>query len=336
MKNSVIVFLNNFSTILRNKRDKEKLSQQELAFKLGVSLRTYQRLESGESEPSLSQVYKLAKILNFNVSEIFQFEDKMSEETKILSESSHELKQLAKLTSTGGWNLDIQTNIFTCSSVINDILEINIGDVIKLEDIWPYFSPGASVEIAKKTLQDCFVESRPFQLEVKLLSSSGKEKYCIISGIPEVCENKVVRIYGAFQDITKSKLIQIQLQEAMDEIHTIQSFAGFGYWKLEMLTNQLYWSKSLPDLFEIDSSTAPKTYEEFLTLVHPEDQENVHLRFSEALVLNRSYEVEHRVFTRDKKEKWLLEKCFIDLDKNHQPIKVFGYTLDITKYKFKT
>lgn len=75
MKNSVVHFLNDFSALMRLKRDKLNISQFELACQLGISLRTYQRIECGESEPSLSQVYKLANILKFDVSEIFHSEE---------------------------------------------------------------------------------------------------------------------------------------------------------------------------------------------------------------------------------------------------------------------
>lgn len=62
MKNSVHIFLDNLPTILRNKREKMDFSQNELAQKIATSLRTYQRIESGDSEPTLSQLCKLSQI----------------------------------------------------------------------------------------------------------------------------------------------------------------------------------------------------------------------------------------------------------------------------------
>ena len=96
MKSSVMHFLKDFSILLRIKREKLNFSQFELASKLGISLRTYQRIECGDSEPSLSQVYKLAHILNFDVSEIFHYEKGMSDELKLLHQSSNEIEQLEK------------------------------------------------------------------------------------------------------------------------------------------------------------------------------------------------------------------------------------------------
>ncbi len=56
-------YLQYLSQILRQSRENAGVTQMELAEELGVSLRTYQRLEKGESEPTLSQIYNISRIL---------------------------------------------------------------------------------------------------------------------------------------------------------------------------------------------------------------------------------------------------------------------------------
>jgi len=57
---------------LKVKRDTKRLSQQEIATFLNVSQRTYSNIESDKSEPSLTQLHKLAEILDFNLLELLQ------------------------------------------------------------------------------------------------------------------------------------------------------------------------------------------------------------------------------------------------------------------------
>ena len=53
-----------FSERLKTARKKSPFSQKELAEMIGIATRNYQRYESGENEPSLQTLSKLAKILD--------------------------------------------------------------------------------------------------------------------------------------------------------------------------------------------------------------------------------------------------------------------------------
>ncbi|MCF6298042.1 MAG: helix-turn-helix domain-containing protein [Flavobacteriaceae bacterium] len=57
---------------LKDKRNSKRISQQEVAESLSISQRTYSNFESNKSEPSLTQLSKLAEILEFNLLDILQ------------------------------------------------------------------------------------------------------------------------------------------------------------------------------------------------------------------------------------------------------------------------
>lgn len=58
---------------LRVNRLKAKLTQKELAEKLGVHVNYYARIERGEENPSLETLKKLTKILKIKSSDILSF-----------------------------------------------------------------------------------------------------------------------------------------------------------------------------------------------------------------------------------------------------------------------
>lgn len=60
-----------FSVQLRHHREACDLSQQELAEKIKIGYRTYQRYETGESTPSLDIIFQLSKVLDFKLDEMF-------------------------------------------------------------------------------------------------------------------------------------------------------------------------------------------------------------------------------------------------------------------------
>ncbi|MFP5387566.1 MAG: helix-turn-helix transcriptional regulator [Bacteriovoracia bacterium] len=57
--------------MLRHYREASGLSQSEVAEKLNIGLRSYQRYESGESVPSVDLVFLMSKVLDFELKDMF-------------------------------------------------------------------------------------------------------------------------------------------------------------------------------------------------------------------------------------------------------------------------
>ena len=327
-------FLKDFSVLLRLKRERLNFSQFELSSKLGISLRTYQRIECGDSEPSLSQVYKLAYILNFDVSEIFHHEHKSSEESKLLHQSAHQIEEIAKLSRVGSWCLDTVTGEVHWSKIIRETLEVNSDYVLTKESLWNFYKPGSSLEVSQLTLDKCINEFLPFKILVELITAKGSARHCLITGIPEIIDNKVVRVYGIFQDNTKCINDQLELKSAHRRLIEIQTFAGFGSWNISLVDNELICSPSLSKLFGLDiEKLGTLFYETFLNIIHPEDKIRVDTTYKESLITKNNYEIDFRIILQDGTEKWIHSKYKTDFDSEGKPVHSFGYALDITKIK---
>ena len=62
-------------TRIKELREKRNLTQEALAEKVDVTRQTILFLEKGKYNPSLRLAYKIAKVLNSKIDEIFSFED---------------------------------------------------------------------------------------------------------------------------------------------------------------------------------------------------------------------------------------------------------------------
>ena len=62
-------------TKIKELREKRNLTQEALAEKVDVTRQTILFLEKGKYNPSLRLAYKISKVLNSKVEEIFSFED---------------------------------------------------------------------------------------------------------------------------------------------------------------------------------------------------------------------------------------------------------------------
>ncbi len=68
-------FTKKFAKHLKLERIKKDMSQEELAFKAGISLVAYGAIESGKSSPKLETVYKIAQALDIEIFKLFIFND---------------------------------------------------------------------------------------------------------------------------------------------------------------------------------------------------------------------------------------------------------------------
>lgn len=119
-----------FSVQLRHHREACKLSQQELAERIKIGYRTYQRFESGETTPSLDVIIQLAKELDFKLHEIFLPDNRIAEVLKLkvyTEDIEHEflndpqvsgsrLLELSKIDITNGFDSITQNQLFKNSS----------------------------------------------------------------------------------------------------------------------------------------------------------------------------------------------------------------------------
>jgi putative transcriptional regulator len=62
-------------TRIKELREKHNLTQEALAEKVDVTRQTILFLEKGKYNPSLRLAYRIAKVLNSKIDEIFSFED---------------------------------------------------------------------------------------------------------------------------------------------------------------------------------------------------------------------------------------------------------------------
>lgn len=62
-------------TKIKELREKRNLTQEALAEKVDVTRQTILFLEKGKYNPSLRLAYKIARVLNSKIEEVFSFED---------------------------------------------------------------------------------------------------------------------------------------------------------------------------------------------------------------------------------------------------------------------
>ncbi|AKB49440.1 Sensory transduction histidine kinase [Methanosarcina barkeri str. Wiesmoor] len=140
--------------------------------------------------------------------------------------------------------------------------------------------------------------------------------------LEEKIKERTVELEEAYNSLLENKM---RLSEA-------QKIAHLGNWDWNLVTDELYWSDEIHNIFGLDSLEFDETYDAFLNLVLPEDREYVNNAFKKAFC-GKSFEIDFRIISADREEHILYARGQVIFDEKNTPIRVRGIVQDITERK---
>lgn len=126
----------------------------------------------------------------------------------------------------------------------------------------------------------------------------------------------------------KNALDALAISEA--NLKRAHEVAIIGSWGINIANNEINWSDGVYQIFGLSPGT-PITFEKFLELVHPDDQDYVNSKWEAALQME-PFDIEHRIIV-DGNAKWVREKAEVEFSNDNKPIRGIGVVQDITRRK---
>ena len=90
----------------------------------------------------------------------------------------------------------------------------------------------------------------------------------------------------------RSRRLSQRLELALDASH-------IGVWELDLETNNLFWDDRLYEIYGIRKTAKPRTYEDWLKTIHPDDVARADSDFSSQVTENRSHSSQYRIIWPD-------------------------------------
>lgn len=139
--------------------------------------------------------------------------------------------------------------------------------------------------------------------------------------------------YGINSDsIVDQSNIDIEtIKSLIRNLNEAQEIAQIGHWKLNINTNELFWSDETYRIFGLKPKEIKPSYENFFTFVHEDDRSLVNDAYIKSLEDKSPYSIIHRIITKDKKLKYVEERCVHKLDESGNVVKSIGTVHDITE-----
>lgn len=178
----------------------------------------------------------------------------------------------------------------------------------------------------KKETEDRFLKPNPKGFEIPFNFAGAQYWFQNKSTSFERKSGIVTKVLGFITDITDTKFVENKLIES-------QSLAKLGNWEWNIFTNELYWSREIYRIFDVDYEKFAPSYQKFLDSIHPEDRDSVIKAVDDSIKSHMPYEVVHRHVNKKGETTFVREKGYTVYSKGGKPLRMIGTAQDITQEK---
>jgi len=116
------------------------------------------------------------------------------------------------LAQVGGWEIDLKTQKLTWTKQVFTIHEVGDDFVPTVEKAVDFYAP-ESQPIIQDAVAMAIENGESFDVELQIITAKNNWRWVHVVGDAVIHDEKVVAILGMFQDITKRKLAEKDLQE---------------------------------------------------------------------------------------------------------------------------
>jgi PAS domain S-box-containing protein len=162
-------------------------------------------------------------------------------------------------------------------------------------------------------------------VEFKKWRSHGRSQY------PVTHVTQRLAVTGAVQD-ESSVACPAARVKAEDEVMLALEAAGTGTFRWDIRTDTITWDAVLDQLFGLQSPKTSRSLDQFLTLVHPDDRQEVMARCDRCRSDGEDFETEFRVVWPSGKVRWFYGRGKTIIE-DGRPIYLTGACFDITQRK---
>ncbi len=146
-------------------------------------------------------------------------------------------------------------------------------------------------------------------------------------------EGYIYRHTGTAVDITQYKNIETKLKESLKDLLESQRIAHLGTWRLDVETDQVFWSEELYKMYGFNPAFPIPPYAEHQKLFTSESWERLSTALEKTRTLGIAYELELETVIQDGTNGWMWVRGEAEKNLENQITGIWGAAQDITARK---
>jgi two-component system cell cycle sensor histidine kinase/response regulator CckA len=172
-------------------------------------------------------------------------------------------------------------------------------------------------------------------VETRWRRKDGSIMEILLSSTPIVAGDLASGITFAALDITERKRWEEALRKSEERLKFALEGSQQGFWDWNLETGEIKRDERWAEMLGYTLQEIESTVEQWLDLVHPDDQAAAHKSLQDHLEgRTLVHEIECRMLTKDKQYKWILDRGrIVKQDADSRPLRMSGTHTDITESK---
>ena len=173
----------------------------------------------------------------------------------------------------------------------------------------------------------------PFVMQYRLKNSDGEYRWITDQGVPRHGPSGNFRGYvGACVDITDLLQKEQELHEIEERVALAAEAAHLGVWELDTVTNELWISDKVRELFQFDGEEEV-TYAMLRARIHPEDRVAQDAAIQRAIVTKGGFDIEFRLLLPNDAVRWISARARCVDYGGRKALRLLSVAIDVTKRK---
>jgi PAS domain S-box-containing protein len=148
-------------------------------------------------------------------------------------------------------------------------------------------------------------------------------------------DGKPIQYIAINKDITKRKNVEAEIKLLSKRLQLATRSAGMGIWDWNIETDHLIWDQGMYSLYKIDNELFASVYREWISRIHPDDQERVHNEIQMAVTGKKLYDTEFRIVWPDQSVRYIQATGITESDVDGNTQRMIGANWDVTSQKEK-
>ncbi len=134
-------------------------------------------------------------------------------------------------------------------------------------------------------------------------------------------------------DVTDRKRTERELREGAERLRLALEASQMGTWEWDIESGVVTWSDEIAPMHGLEPGAFDGTYEQYETLIYPDDREFVRGAIEAALERGAGYDIEFRTAWPDGTIRWISGQGQVLRDHTGKPARMVGLARDVTERK---